>query len=81
MALRAVWQLYTHVSSDTFILGRSNGKACYCATSTGLEHGAVGPKSLTFTPAPTAPTFLKFQLCFVSRGYDIVASNSCGTFC
>ena len=56
LVMRAVWQFYTHASRDAFIFGRQKEKACYRATSTGLEHGAIGSKSLTFTPTPTAPS-------------------------
>ena len=55
LGLRAVWQFYTHASRGAFILGHQKGKFCYRESSTGLEHGAFGSKSLTFTPAPTAP--------------------------
>ena len=45
---------HTGPPGGAFILGRQKGKVCYRATSTELEHGAFGLKSLTFTPAPTA---------------------------
>ena len=36
-----------------FIRGIKMEKGCYHAPSTEFEHGAIGPKSLTFTPAPS----------------------------
>ena len=35
-------------------LGVKQEKVCYRATSAGFEHGAFGPKPLTFTPEPIA---------------------------
>ena len=46
---------HTGPLGGAFILGHQKGKACYRATSAGLEHGTFEPEHLTFTPAPTAP--------------------------
>ena len=50
------WNLDTQAPQvGPSFLGVKKEKVCYRATSAWFEHGAFGPKPLTFTPEPILP--------------------------